>query len=736
MRNHSKKFEPTNVAHSAKPKSYKKIILTITLSVVMLSSLFQLNAFAITDNSSISATSASASTPPSTTSAPSSSASTPTASTSESTVSQPATSPPASTSTENGLSAAAGVQPSPQSQYALVNPAAAGEQYRITYHSNYPAASGLSNGTYLDPVLYENEMLGTAATLTQTGFSAPENYYLLGWSPAANAGTADYAENEVLSKIDQNWDLYAIWMPYRTMVWTIQDSEYSSAYNAQSHTSLITWPTVVSSAWAGEVINGLTYQYSVNGGAFSTTKPEFIDAGNYTVTIKASAPRYAETTATVTVSISKAPLTVSPDVLASYTYGSLSSVPYMLPAVNAENGPKSQADEIAINNVLAATNPLFDAIDSSNNAVANLSTALPGPYTVSINSSALANLQTNVALRNYNLTAAGGSFNITVLSGLTVSAQALNTTYNAQYHDAVHTVTSSLTNATLEYSIDGGAFTTTIPTVKDASSYSITIRASAPGHNDATITLTAVVAKRNVTLDIANYSKVFGTDDPTFTASFSGLQASDTIAYTLSRIPGETVGDYVIGASVAINNNYNVTVNNGLLTITAAPATPVAPVVPEPPTDIGTTPDTVTTIAPAITTPQNNNDTEAAEADTPQVNIFNERVPLASPNGVWSLLNLMLAIATILLSVALVIGYFIGKNKDEDGQKLNRKAHARFGSIIVALVSVLAFLLTQDIRLDMVFIDQWSIAMLLIATVQIIVSIVARKTVKKQTSSK
>jgi len=69
----------------------------------------------------------------------------------------------------------------------------------------------------------------------------------------------------------------------------------------------------------------------------------------------------------------------------------------------------------------------------------------------------------------------------------------------------------------------------------------------------------------------ADKTKVFGTADPTLTATVSGLadgDSADLISYTLSRWSGESVGDYVITATgEAAQGNYTVTYVPATLTI-------------------------------------------------------------------------------------------------------------------------------------------------------------------------
>ncbi len=654
--------------------------------------------------------------------------------------------------------AVAAIEPSLQASisYSLEPLADVDETNTITYYSNYPAASGISNTTYLDPKEYYENESAVAATLAITGFATPENYYLQGWSPSSSAATAFYKEGVDLGKIDVDWDLYAVWIPYKHMNWTINGGSYSSTYNAQSHTDLIAWPTAVSASYAGDTISGLTYQYSVNGGAFSLEKPSLVNSGNYTVTVKATAPRFVETTTTVNIVINKAPLLLLPSVFASNPYGSISTISYTLPAVNDISGPQSQIDADEINKVLATTTPLFDAVDANNLVVSNLALALPGDYIAQINSTALSNLQNNSAFSNYILSTDKANFTITELTGLTVSANALNTIYDAQPHPAVSGVTASVVDATIEYSINGSSFSEVLPVITNAGRYTVEIRATARGYATATTTVTSTIDKRPAVLSVFQYSKTIGDQDPAFSASFSGLQGKDSINYTLTRVGGEGVGRYAITADVAQNNNYTVTVNQGYLDILALPIvpetiTPPSIIIPD---DIVTTPaeDDEEVIPEDDTAEEDEDDTTNIEdesvpldsqtefeevVDDELFNINDDDIPLATEKGSWALINLLLAIFTTILSVALFIGYVLGgRRKEEDDIVIKRRAIPRVLSIVVALVAIILFLLTQDMTLRMALVDSWSFWMAVIAVIQIAIYFVSSKKQYKRNNTK
>ena len=53
-------------------------------------------------------------------------------------------------------------------------------------------------------------------------------------------------------------------------------------------------------------------------------------------------------------------------------------------------------------------------------------------------------------------------------------------------------------------------------------------------------------------------------------------------------------------------------------------------------------------------------------------------------------------------------------------------------SLIPAIGAVIAFILTEDMRLDMVIIDRWTLLMAVIALVQIILAVFSKKSSKEE----
>lgn len=130
------------------------------------------------------------------------------------------------------------------------------------------------------------------------------------------------------------------------------------------------------------------------------------------------------------------------------------------------------------------------------------------------------------------------------------------------------------------------------------------------------------------------------------------------------------------------------------------------------------------------------------------VKIEEEEVPLASGKS-WALLNLILAILTVVVSVVLLVGYFFGKKKDqeeddeiqtyqdeEQQKELKRKGSARILSILPAVVSVIFFILTENMRNPMIFVDKWTLWMAVFAIANVALAILSKKTRKDDDDNK
>ena len=167
--------------------------------------------------------------------------------------------------------------------------------------------------------------------------------------------------------------------------------------------------------------------------------------------------------------------------------------------------------------------------------------------------------------------------------------------------------------------------------------------------------------------------------------------------------------------------------------ITPAGLTPAAPVI---------TPAGLTPAAPVIAPeteeePEEVRAVEDEEAPLSNTEIKDEEVPLAGESGRWALINFALMNLAIFESLMLLIGYFVQTNKSSEEEeedekngkerKLKKKGIIRLISLPVAIVSLIAFFLTENIWLPTQLVDEYTLMMAIIAIFQTIVVVLSRK---------
>jgi uncharacterized repeat protein (TIGR02543 family) len=122
----------------------------------------------------------------------------------------------------------------------------------------------------------------------------------------------------------------------------------------------------------------------------------------------------------------------------------------------------------------------------------------------------------------------------------------------------------------------------------------------------------------------------------------------------------------------------------------------------------------------------------------PLVDILGAGVPLMAPAGssAWSLFDLLAAILAVLCAALGVLRFFLRRRREEDeGAYANKRT--RMSAIVIgilcALVSVLIFVVTQNIALPMVLFDAWSTLFALLAIICIATAVLCVK--RQQRSS-
>ena len=329
-------------------------------------------------------------------------------------------------------------------------------------------------------------------------------------------------------------------------------------------------------------------------------------------------------------------------------------------------------------------------------------------------------------------------------TGITVSEPS-DSKYDGKEHKEVLTVTDTKTGKELvagtDYSVTYSSDLVNAGTVK--------VTVAGLGNYSGSFTKTYKITKRSVTLTSATVSKVYdgsALTNTSITVSGDGFVEGEGASYEVTGTQ-TSVGNSANAFEYKLNektlaSNYDITKVVGTLTITAAPA-PVTPATPSTPSTTSTTPRTPS--APQVTTPAETVEKETTPKAEPkkEEKVEEEYTPKASPQYYWALINLICAILTVLFGLLLLISK---RHKDEDDdeeddetkqqtnnddeekeQEKKRGLFTRVLVVLIAIVSVVFFLVTEDLSLPWTWTDQWTIWMIVIGLVQIVVFFVGRK---------
>ena len=339
-------------------------------------------------------------------------------------------------------------------------------------------------------------------------------------------------------------------------------------------------------------------------------------------------------------------------------------------------------------------------------------------------------------------------------TGITVSEPS-DSKYDGKEHKEVLTVTDTKTGKELvagtDYSVTYSSDLVNAGTVK--------VTVAGLGNYTGSFTKTYKITKRSVTLTSATVSKVYdgsALTNTSITVSGDGFVEGEGASYEVTGTQTE-VGNSANAFEYKLNektlaSNYNITKVVGTLTITAAPApvTPATPSTPSTPSTSSTPSSTTSTTprtpsAPQVTTPAETVEKETTPQAEPkkEEKVEEEYTPKASPQYYWALINLICAILTVLFGLLLLISKR-HKSEDDDEeddetkqqtnnddeekeQEKKRGLFTRVLAVLIAIVSVVFFLVTEDLSLPWTWTDQWTIWMVVIGLVQIVVFFVGRK---------
>lgn len=126
-----------------------------------------------------------------------------------------------------------------------------------------------------------------------------------------------------------------------------------------------------------------------------------------------------------------------------------------------------------------------------------------------------------------------------------------------------------------EYSVDGETWSATAPTFVDAGKHTVRFRIEKENYESVNSSFVVTVNKASVTFTASDqtsvYGKAFSLDQTAYTVSGKTFGNVFDVALTTKYALGNGIGEYVIEIAVKDDANFEISVNNGTLSVTPAP---------------------------------------------------------------------------------------------------------------------------------------------------------------------
>ena len=376
-------------------------------------------------------------------------------------------------------------------------------------------------------------------------------------------------------------------------------------------------------------------------------------------------------------------------------------------------------------------------------------------------------LNENTLASNYNISTELGTLTITPKTitpdqpgtpdeektGITVENPG-DVKYDGKDHAEKPVIKDEKTGVTLE---EGKDYEIVYPEdIKNAGEITATVVGK--GDYEGSFEIKFNILKRDVTFTSATDSKQYdgntltnGNVEITGDGFIEGEGATFNVTGSITDV-GSTNNAFTYAMNEGTNaDNYNVTVVEGTLTVSELPVvpTPATPTTPSNNTPARTnnvparvvTNPTTTTPAPEATVEPEKAETTPAPTAKPE-KIKEEVTPQAAPKGHWALINLIAAMLSVVLTVVALLAKH-AKDEDEDDENKDDQVvaneneddenestrHRRWKVIatIDAILAVVVFILTENISLQMVLVDKWTLLMVLFGLISIVSTYFARK---------
>ena len=368
---------------------------------------------------------------------------------------------------------------------------------------------------------------------------------------------------------------------------------------------------------------------------------------------------------------------------------------------------------------------------------------------------------------NYNIETNAGTLTITPKSiipdgphtpddkktGITVE-NPKDVKYDGKEHAQKPIVKDEKTGVTLE---EGTDYEIVYPTdIKNAGTVTATVKGI--GDYNGSFEIKYNILKRDVTFTSATDSKQYdgnaltnGSVEITGDGFVEGEGVTFNVTGSITDA-GSTKNTFTYVMHTGTNaGNYNVTVVEGTLTVTAASVVPRQPETPQNPPARPSRPNVPARIVthPATTTPApapeatvepEKAETTPAPTAKPE-KIKEEATPQAAPKGHWALINLIAAMLSVVLAVAALLAKHakeddeeekddqVVESENQDDETVASKRHRtwKIVAVIDAIAAVVVFILTENLAHDMVLVDKWTVLMVLFGLISIVSTYFARK---------
>ena len=294
---------------------------------------------------------------------------------------------------------------------------------------------------------------------------------------------------------------------------------YEGVYDGQAHNAFTSISINPSDA---------KLEYSLDGNEYNEKMPTITNTSEFTVTVKASKEGYKTQITTETIRINKAEgkLTLS-STDGTYTYPT--SGTFTVSGNTGALSVSSNNDNIAI-------------VSINGNTVTVKPGTTAGKATITVTSAEANNYKKKTA--THEATVQNGTIKI--------NATPYTGTYDGKAHNAFTSVTTDPSDATIEYSIDGGSYSSTIPTIMNTSLFTVTIKASKAGYKTQTKTETVKVNKAEGKLTLSATSETI-----TYPSNTTFTVSGNTGMLSVSSNNNNIATASVSGNTVTVKPRYN-----------------------------------------------------------------------------------------------------------------------------------------------------------------------------------